>query len=125
MQLSPPEPRPAPIGNAVQVQQIILNLIRNGLAAMLEEAHGDVIEVATAAVDAFVEVRVRDSGPGLSPAALERLFEPFFTTKPQGIGLGLSICKSIISAHGGSLTADAAPGGGAQFRVRLPTLRSP
>jgi two-component system, LuxR family, sensor kinase FixL len=123
--LSLAEPLPDAIGDAVQIQQIVLNLIRNSMDAMLERAHGDVIEVATAEVDAFVEIRVRDSGPGLSPSALEHLFEPFFTTKPHGIGLGLSICKSIISAHGGSLTAEAAPGGGAQFRVRLPTLRSP
>jgi two-component system sensor kinase FixL len=114
------EPLPAASGDPVQIQQVILNLIRNALDAMLEGARGDVIEIDTAAVDGAVEIRVRDSGPGLSPAALERLFEPFFTTKPQGIGLGLSICKSIITAHGGQLTAEAAPGGGAQFRVRLP-----
>lgn len=123
--LSLAEPLPDALGDAVQIQQIVLNLVRNGLDAMLERAHGDVIEVATAAVDAFVEIRVRDSGPGISPAAAERLFEPFFTTKPQGFGLGLSICQSIIAAHGGQMTAEAAPGGGAQFRVRLPIVRYP
>ncbi len=114
------EPLPAVIGDAVQVQQVVLNLIRNGLDAMLEKATGDTIEVATQTLDGVVEIRVTDSGPGIAAAALARLFEPFFTTKPQGIGLGLSICKSIITAHRGELTAEPAPGGGACFRVRLP-----
>ena len=114
------EPLPAVTGDAVQIQQVVLNLIRNGLDAMLEQAAGETIEVATLAAKGRVEIRVTDSGPGMTAAALERLFEPFFTTKPQGIGLGLSICKSIITSHRGELTAEAAPGGGARFRVRLP-----
>jgi two-component system sensor kinase FixL len=113
---------PAVTGDAVQIQQVVLNLIRNGLDAMLEKGSGDTIEVETAVADGFVEIRVTDSGPGLAPAVLGRLFEPFFTTKPQGIGLGLSICKSIITAHRGELRGEAAPGGGASFRVRLPAV---
>jgi C4-dicarboxylate-specific signal transduction histidine kinase len=119
------EPLPAATGDAVQIQQIVLNLIRNGLDAMLERAGGDSIEVATSAADGFVEIRVRDSGPGIPAAVADHLFEPFFTTKPQGIGLGLSICKSIITAHGGQMTAETAPDGGAQFRVRLPITGAP
>jgi two-component system sensor kinase FixL len=119
------DPLPDAVGDAVQIQQVVLNLIRNGLDAMQERATGDSIEVATAAADGFVEIRVRDHGPGLSAEASERLFEPFFTTKAQGIGLGLSICKSIMSAHRGQLTAETAPGGGAQFRMRLPMLGNP
>ncbi|MGQ0587170.1 MAG: two-component system sensor histidine kinase NtrB [Gammaproteobacteria bacterium] len=114
------EPLPEVTGDAVQVQQVVLNLIRNGLDAMLEQARGDTIEVETAVADGKVEIRVTDSGPGLGAAALERLFEPFFTTKPQGIGLGLSICKSIVGAHRGELRGETAAGGGARFRVRLP-----
>jgi two-component system sensor kinase FixL len=116
------EPLPATVGDAVQIQQVVLNLIRNGLDAMLEKSSGDTLSVETAVVDGKVEIRVTDSGPGLSAAALERLFEPFFTTKPQGIGLGLSICKSIIGAHHGELRGEAAPAGGARFRVRLPLV---
>lgn len=116
---------PPAVGDAVQIQQVVLNLVRNGFDAMLEEAHGDTIEITTSMADAGVEIRVRDSGPGLSATAAERLFEPFFTTKREGIGLGLSICKSILTSHGGDLTADTAPGGGAQFRVRLPAVGLP
>jgi len=116
------EPLPAVSGDAVQIQQVVLNLIRNGLDAMLERAHGDSITVETLAANGFVEIRVTDSGPGLPPAVLARLFEPFFTTKPLGIGLGLSICKSIITAHRGELTGEAAPERGARFRVRLPSV---
>jgi len=116
------EPLPAVSGDAVQIQQVVLNLIRNGLDAMLERAHGDSIVIETLAANGFVEIRVTDSGPGIPPAALERLFEPFFTTKAQGIGLGLSICKSIVTAHRGELTVQAAPERGARFRVRLPSV---
>lgn len=116
------EPLPAVTGDAVQIQQVVLNLIRNGLDAMLERAHGDSIEVETLAANGFVEIRVTDSGPGIPPTVLARLFEPFFTTKPQGIGLGLSICKSIITAHRGELTGETVPAGGARFRVRLPSV---
>jgi two-component system, LuxR family, sensor kinase FixL len=116
------EPLPATIGDPVQIQQVVLNLIRNGLDAMLERAHGDTIRVETSVEQGKVELRVTDSGPGI-PATLEhRLFEPFFTTKPQGIGLGLSICKSIIGAHQGELTGESGPDGGALFRVRLPKV---
>jgi two-component system, LuxR family, sensor kinase FixL len=118
------EPLPHAVGDAVQIQQVVLNLLRNGLDAMLERATGDTIEVATTAGEAFVEIRVCDSGPGIAPEAMDRLFEPFFTTKPQGIGLGLSICKSIITAHGGQMTGEDAPRGGALFHIRLPMLGS-
>ena len=67
-----------------------------------------------------VLVAVRDSGPGLAPAALERLFEAFYTTKPDGLGMGLSICRSIIEAHGGRLWASANSPRGAVFQFTLP-----
>ncbi len=119
------EPLPAVMGDAVQIQQVVLNLVRNAVDAMSERATGELIEVSTSVVDSWVEMRVRDSGPGIPAAVAERLFEPFFTTKAQGIGLGLSICKSIITAHGGQLTAEVATGGGAEFRVRLPVTATP
>ena len=116
------EPLPAAMGDAVQIQQVVLNLIRNGLDAMLEQARGDTLWVETGVRDGRIEICVTDSGAGLAPQAQQRLFEPFFTTKPQGIGLGLSICKSIITAHRGELHGEPAPGGGARFRVRLPKV---
>jgi two-component system sensor kinase FixL len=116
------EPLPATMGDAVQIQQVVLNLVRNGLDAMLEQARGDTLRIQTGVNDGKIEIVVTDSGPGLPPRAQERLFEPFFTTKPLGIGLGLSICKSIITAHRGELTGETAPAGGARFRVRLPKV---
>jgi len=122
LELDLAEPLPEVAGDAVQIQQVVLNLIRNGLDAMLEQARGDTLRVETLVDHGRVEIRVTDSGPGLPPQAQERLFEPFFTTKPHGIGLGLSICKSIVNAHRGELTGEAAPAGGARFRVRLPKV---
>jgi PAS domain S-box-containing protein len=96
-------------GDRVQLQQVILNLIVNAFEAMSASGEGprDLL-IATAPTEADgVLVTVRDSGPGLAPGSLERLFEPFFTTKPSGLGMGLSICRSIIEAHGGRLWATA------------------
>jgi two-component system sensor kinase FixL len=115
---------PAVLGDGVQLQQVVLNLVRNGIEAMSERASGDHIEVSTrmAGVDR-VEIEVRDGGPGIDDTGLRRLFEPFHTTKSQGMGLGLSICQSIIVAHGGEIRhAGNAPGGGARFVVRLPAV---
>lgn len=120
LELDLAEGLPPVLGDAVQIQQVVLNLIRNGLDAMQERATGDTIEVSAAAREGAVEITVTDCGPGLAPEMEEHLFEPFFTTKPQGIGLGLSICKSIVAAHGGELSAGRAPAGGACFRLRLP-----
>ena len=115
---------PTVSADAIQVQQVVLNLVRNALDAMQAHAHGDSIAVASSARDGFVEIRVADSGPGLSAEAMARVFEPFFTTKPQGIGLGLSICKSIVNAHGGELTVGSRVTGGAEFQLRLPAESS-
>lgn len=98
---------PAVIGDAVQIGQVVVNLLRNGLEAIVEAGgSGGGLRVVTAAVDGGVEVRVSDSGAGVLPAARERLFEPFFTTKSAGLGMGLSISRSIIDAHGGRLWLD-------------------
>lgn len=113
---------PPVIGDGVQIQQVVLNLIRNAFDAMAQQASGEVLEVATQADENWVEIRVADCGPGIPPAVAERLFEPFFTTKAQGIGLGLSICKSIITAHNGTLQFTINPWGGTTFQVRLPAM---
>ena len=112
---------PPVMGDGVQIQQVVLNLIRNGLDAMLQRAQGDFIELATRVSDGWVDISVSDCGPGLAAQAVEHLYEPFFTTKPQGIGLGLSICKSIVQVHDGELAHAAREGGGTCFTIRLPT----
>ena len=109
-------------GDRVQLQQVILNLIVNAVEAMSETSDGPrellISDGKTESSD--VLVAVRDSGPGLEPAVLERLFEAFHTTKPDGLGMGLSICRSIIEAHGGRLWASANLPRGAVFQFTLP-----
>jgi len=109
-------------GDRVQLQQVMLNLIVNAVEAMSgvsEDARE--LRISTGAdVSGGVCVAVRDSGSGLAPAGLERAFDPFYTTKPGGLGMGLSICHSIIEAHGGRLWASANANGGATFQFTLP-----
>jgi len=109
-------------GDRVQLQQVILNLVINAIEAMSEmnEAPRELLLITEKAEPDGVLVAVRDSGPGLAPEALERLFDAFYTTKPDGMGMGLSICRSIIEAHGGRLWASANPAGGAVFQFTLP-----
>jgi C4-dicarboxylate-specific signal transduction histidine kinase len=109
-------------GDRVQLQQVILNLIVNAVDAMTGVGKGSrelLISAGRAEPDGVL-VAVRDSGPGLSPESLERLFEPFYTTKPGGMGVGLSICRSIIEAHSGRLWATANVPRGAIFQFTLP-----
>jgi len=110
-------------GDRVQLQQVILNLIINAIEAISSLAEGPrelLIESGEAAHDG-VFVEVQDSGPGLDSATLERAFEAFYTTKPGGLGVGLSVCQSIIEAHRGSLTATGNVPRGAIFRFTVPT----
>lgn len=105
----------------IQIQQVVHNLMRNALEAMAEVARRE-LKVATRRVDgATVEVTVTDTGPGIAPEIAARLFQPFVTTKRQGMGVGLSISRTIVEAHGGRLWAEPNPGGGTVFRL---TLRS-
>jgi PAS domain S-box-containing protein len=109
-------------GDRVQMQQVILNLIINAIEAMegVEGSRDLLISTDKAEPDGVL-VMVRDSGPGLAPAALARAFEPFYTTKSGGLGMGLSICRSIIEAHGGRMWASANEPRGAVFQFILPT----
>jgi C4-dicarboxylate-specific signal transduction histidine kinase len=111
-------------GDRVQLQQVILNLIINAVEAMsgIAEATREVLISTGLAESSGVLVSVRDTGPGLASATLERLFDAFYTTKPSGLGLGLSICRSIIEAHGGRLWASANAPRGAVFHFTVPDL---
>ena len=108
-------------GDRVQLQQVILNLILNAVEAMgsVEAGARDLL-ISTEQGLTGVLVAVRDSGPGIDPEHLERVFEAFYTTKSSGVGMGLSICRSIIDAHGGRLWAEANEPRGAVFRFTLP-----
>jgi len=107
----------------IQIQQVLFNLLRNGIEAIEENgAVGErVINVrASRADEDSVRISVADSGPGLRPDKASWIFEPFETSKPDGMGLGLSISRSILEAHGGSLSVAANTGSGACFELSLP-----
>ena len=108
-------------GDRVQLQQVLLNLIINAIEAMRDigEEERELL-ISTRNEPYGVSVGVRDTGPGLSPESLSRLFEPFYTTKPEGMGMGLSICRSIIEAHGGRLWAIPCEPQGALFQFTIP-----
>lgn len=112
-------------GDRVQLQQVILNLTMNALDAMKETSGGDrriVVRTAIAAGERSVEVAIQDSGVGIAAEKLEQIFDPFFTTKPHGLGLGLSICRSIIQVHGGRIGCRNNSDRGATFWFTLPAL---
>ncbi|WP_437734458.1 sensor histidine kinase [Sorangium sp. So ce1335] len=112
---------PAVRGDAVQLQQVALNLMSNALDAVSEAPHGRWrVIVRAARAGGRVALAVEDSGEGGAGDDPERFFEPFFTTKPAGLGLGLSISRSIAAAHGGRLWASRAPRGGVVVRHELP-----
>lgn len=104
----------------IQIQQVVLNLIRNSVEAMQAVPRRELTVVTASEDGEAVVVKVSDTGPGLAPEVAERLFQPFTTTKEQGMGIGLSICRSIIEAHGGELWASANDGPGVTFAFRLP-----
>ena len=109
-------------GDSVELQQVLINLIVNALEAMASTPPSDrAIRIATREANGrSVAVSITDRGPGLSPEDRKRIFEPFFTTKTGGLGLGLSICTTILTAHRGRLTLAKAPGGGTVATVTLP-----
>src|SRR5262249_49279065 len=109
-------------GDRVQLQQVVLNLILNAVEAMgSTKAGARELLISTDQNHKGILVAVRDSGPGIDLAHLERVFEAFFTTKSGGVGMGLSICRSIISAHGGRLWAEANAPPAAAFQSTLPS----
>jgi two-component system, LuxR family, sensor kinase FixL len=103
----------------VQIEQVLVNLMRNALEAMSESQRRELVVTTTLRDQATIEISVADSGPGLAPEVRERLFQPFITTKRSGMGLGLSICRRIVEAHGGQLWSEPNPTGGTIFRFYL------
>lgn len=113
-------------GDRTQLQQVILNLILNAIEAMddLDDGTRELSISTGTEASGGVRVTVRDSGPGLDPADVERVFQAFYTTKPKGMGMGLAICRSMVEAHGGRMWASAnETGGGAVFQFTLPLER--
>jgi signal transduction histidine kinase len=111
-------------GDRIQLQQVVVNLILNAVEAMsaVEKAARELsIGIGgQGQADGDVLVQVRDSGPGIDPGNVERVFEPFYTTKISGVGMGLSICRSIINGHGGRLWAETNEPRGTVFQFTLP-----
>jgi len=113
-------------GDKVQLQQVILNLIINAVEAMSSVPEGSrELLISTRKDVGGVVVVVQDSGPGLSPESVDRLFDAFYTTKANGMGMGLSICRSIVEAHGGQIVASRDVGPGATFQLTLPLAGAP
>jgi C4-dicarboxylate-specific signal transduction histidine kinase len=109
------------LGDRIQLQQVILNLVVNGIDAMKDTPSEDrIISIRTSRVENLAELSVLDRGPGIPEDKLKEVFEPFFTSKAEGMGMGLSIARTIIEAHHGLISATNRDHGGATFRIRLP-----
>ena len=106
----------------VQIQQVLLNLIRNAMEAMAVSERRELLIRSERAEGDFVRIVVTDTGPGLPDEVLSHLFQPFVTTKAHGMGVGLSICRTIVESHGGRIQASNLPDGGARFELTLPLL---
>jgi C4-dicarboxylate-specific signal transduction histidine kinase len=110
-------------GDRVLLEQVLVNLIHNAMHAMEDlPPRRACIELAAARVEHGVRVTVSDTGPGIPPDQLDQIFAPFFTTRPDGLGLGLNICRTIVEAHGGFMTVENRAGGGAAFSFTLPIV---
>jgi C4-dicarboxylate-specific signal transduction histidine kinase len=110
---------PPVLVDKVQVQQVIVNLIRNSVEAMQAVSKRE-LRISTRLTAEGIILTVSDSGPGLTPEVASRLFHPFVTTKEKGMGIGLSICRSIVEAHGGRIWAESGDRTGAAFHLLLP-----
>ena len=121
------DPRRLVLGDPIQLQQVVLNLINNAVEAMSSSDGARILQIQTKTTNSAetVLVAVADTGPGIDPKIVDKLFDPFVTTKSGGMGMGLSICKSIIEAHDGRLTAVPADPRGTEFRITLPRSRQP
>jgi two-component system sensor kinase FixL len=108
------------VADGIQLQQILVNLIRNAAEAMRDAPAPRVLTIRTVVRRGMVEISVSDTGPGVPDDLSERLFSPFVSTKTSGMGVGLSICRRIVEAHGGRMWLEGSKGGGADFRFTVP-----
>jgi two-component system sensor kinase FixL len=111
--------------NRIQIQQVLVNLVRNAVEAMAESARRELSISTKALGDGALEIEIADTGPGLAREVAAQLFKPFVSTKSHGMGVGLSICQSIVEAHRGRIWAEASSGGGTIFRFTLPRDTGP
>jgi C4-dicarboxylate-specific signal transduction histidine kinase len=111
-------------GDSIQLQQVILNLMLNAFSAMSGSERGERrLVVRTRSIDkSNVLIEVEDSGTGIPEEKLESIFDPYITSKPEGLGMGLSICRSIVERHGGKIWAANNPEGGAKLLITLPVV---
>jgi signal transduction histidine kinase len=118
---------PDVLGDRVQIQQILLNLFTNPVEAMTSvDGHLRLLSIKSEVSDQDgVLITIKDSGSGIDSPNVDRIFDAFFTTKPHGMGMGLSICRSIVENHGGRLWAEPANPCGAMFRMILPFVAGP
>jgi two-component system sensor kinase FixL len=108
----------------IQVQQVLTNLIRNAIDAMIDSNQKSLIIRTSAEPQDYVTVTVEDTGPGISESVVAELFQPFVTSKSAGMGIGLSICRTIVESHGGRIWFEERPGGGTAFHFTLPSAGS-
>jgi two-component system sensor kinase FixL len=111
------------MADRIQFQQAIVNLVRNAVEAVADRERREVRLIGRPTSAEFYEIRVEDSGPGLAPDQVERMFEPLMTTKSDGMGLGLSVTRTIVENHGGSLTVGRSEMGGAAFTFSLQRVK--
>ena len=118
-------PEALPIfGDRIQLQQVVLNLVVNGIEAMRDvPSENRTITIRTSLVESFAQLTVSDRGPGIPEDKLTEVFEPFFTSKAEGMGMGLSIARTIIEAHHGLISVNNRDHGGASFRIKLPLVQ--
>jgi two-component system sensor kinase FixL len=111
------------LADKIQIQQVLLNLMRNAVEAMQGSATRELLLASAPADNDMVRITVADTGSGISPEVAAQLFQPFITTKQQGMGVGLSICRTIVESHGGQIWAEPNPGGGTVFHFTLKSVR--
>jgi two-component system, LuxR family, sensor kinase FixL len=108
----------------IQIQQVLTNLIRNAIDAMIDSSQRSLVIRTVAEPEEFVTVTVEDTGPGISESVAAELFQPFVTSKSSGMGIGLSICRTIVESHGGRIWFETRQGGGTAFHFTLPSAES-